>query len=279
MATTNYPLSIFVYPISPLPNTTYQHSDVNFPFALAIDNIAAARDYGFTLSFKLTTPDGSSDILSTAEYGPDDEPELLENGTVGVYSGKRSLPPGLYSLTWEFSWATCYTYIYDERRSRGKFGGKSTKTKEGVNRDDMAVTGSIDFMLDLGGGNNNNNNNNSTRILSEDDFLNNPNNTTYGPGTLIAEVLGTHDKAEVEDCPVINPDDRSNSTTTTRSAEPTRTIPNDDVPARATVTEVRVTSTSSPSSGSATLTGLTKSHLFPVVLLCVWPLVMGVLLS
>lgn len=61
---------------------------------------------------------------------------------------------------------------------------------------------------------------NGSRIPSQDD-VNSP--KTYRPGTLIAEVLATHEKRE--NCPVINPED-SGPLAALRSAQATRTISN-----------------------------------------------------
>ncbi|PGH21417.1 hypothetical protein AJ80_03208 [Polytolypa hystricis UAMH7299] len=214
--------TLYLYPVSPLPNTTYHvENNANFPIGFAVDNSTTAQWFGYELNWSLSTPDNGETSLfnGRAKIEPDKTPE--RTGNPRIFLGSRNLPPGLYTLSWSYSMKHCYTgtEIY-QQSSGGKTPTYKCKTREVDADSTLRVRGSYEFRLDRDVG----------IDVPSLDSVGDP--EEFGPGTLIAQVIGQY--KDDESCALLNHRDWIDTSTPTRPAEQTRTVPGAPVPSRAT---------------------------------------------
>jgi hypothetical protein len=96
-------------------------------------------------------------------------------------------------VSWQFSLKHCYTQTVTRRRRRkgSRRSGYTWETEDEKTSGTLAVSNSFDFMIDR---------ENGTDIMPFEDVAN---PQTFGPGTLIAKVLGQYE--DDPDCPLLNP--------------------------------------------------------------------------
>ncbi|KAK1140075.1 hypothetical protein N8T08_010907 [Aspergillus melleus] len=112
-----YPRIIEIDLLFPLPNKTYRNM-TSFPIIFALQNVPAANEYGYTISWDLRS--GSSTDNSTIALGTiyemtyrntSDSEFLFDKEQIAilpdaVYHGTR-LKRGTYALNWKYSMVTC----------------------------------------------------------------------------------------------------------------------------------------------------------------------------
>ncbi|KAH8427367.1 uncharacterized protein LDX57_005080 [Aspergillus melleus] len=112
-----YPTTIEIDLLFPLPNKAY-HNMTSFPVIFALQNVPAANEYGYTISWDLrseSSTDNSTVALGTIykmTYRNNSDSEFLfDDGQIAilpdtVYQGTR-LKRGTYALNWKYSMVTC----------------------------------------------------------------------------------------------------------------------------------------------------------------------------
>lgn len=213
----DYPLSIFIYPVFPLPDTTYKPS-TQFPISFAVDNAAAALAWGFTFDWDMSpTPwRGENDPPYHFPHVSQDfdgenpiNPTLTESGAHvfldSIDMSQIKERPETFNVEWRFYWERCF---HDE---------------EGIQKAWlMQVSGDYNFTVSNRPG--------EGEAAPPTDGVRG--GTKFGPGTFIAEVLGnivdtSLPEYDIGDCPLV-PDVPQQFTS--RRPIPTRTIPGDTHP-------------------------------------------------
>lgn len=130
----SYPTTIEVDLLFPLPNKTYP-SITPFPVIFALQNVPAADEFGYTISWTLRSEAENSTVALGTLYkmtyrNNSDSVFLLDGGNIAIlpdtaYDGTR-LESGRYSLAWKYSMVTC-TQIGDHTQYHiGKTQARNT---------------------------------------------------------------------------------------------------------------------------------------------------------
>ncbi|PLB55871.1 hypothetical protein P170DRAFT_433347 [Aspergillus steynii IBT 23096] len=110
----SYPTTIEIDLLFPLPNKTYPNI-TSFPVIFALQNVPAANEFGYTISWNLRSEENSTvalgSIYKMTYRNNTDLPFLLDDGNIAIlpdtaYNGTR-LESGRYSLAWKYSMVTC----------------------------------------------------------------------------------------------------------------------------------------------------------------------------